>query len=287
MNIEIDGQSVFVGQGGVEWRAELPTLFMMHGAGMDRTVWVLLGRYFARHGYNVVLADLPGHGFSGGKPLTTIGAMANWVWTLLDTLAEKTELSLDDVSLCGHSMGSLVCLQAAADRPDTTKRLILMASGYPMPVGKPLLDAAEANDHAAIDMICFFSHAYSSMLGHNPVAGINVYNSAEVLLAQAKPGVLFTALSACNNYQGGEDAIEAVKGKMDVVVIAGDSDRMTPLPRKPEETLHARLDATLTLIPDCGHMMMAEQPEASLQALRKCLSVTTLSNSCSITLWIR
>ncbi len=269
MNIDIDGQSVFVGQGGVEWKADTPTLVMLHGAGMDRTVWVLLGRYFARHGYNVVLADMPGHGNSGGSPLTTIGANAAWLWSLLDTLAQQTELTLDHVTLCGHSMGSLVTLQAAADRPAQTSRLIMMASGYPMPVGQPLLDAAEANDVAAIDMICFFSHAYGSMLGNNPVAGISVYNSAEILLAQAKPGVLFTALSACNNYQGGEEAITSVKGQMDIVVIAGDSDRMTPIPRDSTATLHARLDATLELISDCGHMMMSEQPEASLQALKK------------------
>jgi len=250
MNIEVDGHSVFVGQGGVEWKANTPTLVMMHGAGMDRTVWVLLGRYFARHGYNVVLADMPGHGKSGGSPLTTIGANAAWVWNLLDTLTKQTALS---------------------HRPSQVSRLIMMASGYPMPVGKPLLDAAEANDETAIDMICFYSHAYSSMLGNNPVAGISVYNSAEILLGQAKPGVLFTALSACNNYQGGEEAIDAVKGQMDIVVIAGDSDRMTPMGRDPAAMLHTRLGATLELIDDCGHMMMAEQPEASLQALKRCL----------------
>ncbi len=87
MNIELDGNAVFVGRGGVDWQAGLPTLFMQHGAGMNRTVWVLLGRYFARHGYNVVLADLPGHGNSAGAPLPSIEANAEWLWRLLEALA--------------------------------------------------------------------------------------------------------------------------------------------------------------------------------------------------------
>ncbi len=109
------------------------------------------------------------------------------------------------------------------------------------------------------------------MLGNNPVAGISAYNGAEILLEQAKPGVLFTALSACNNYQVGEQAIAAIKGQMEIVVVAGGEDQMTPMPRDTAAMLHVRLGAHLELIPDCGHMMMSEKPEATLQALRRYL----------------
>jgi pimeloyl-ACP methyl ester carboxylesterase len=271
MNTELDGHNIYVGRGGVDWKAGLPTLMMLHGAGMNRTVWVLLGRYFARHGYNVVLADLPGHGNSQGAPLPSIEANALWLWRLLEQLAEESELDLQNVNLCGHSMGSLIAMHTAAEHVDQVKRLLLLGSGYPMPVGQSLLDAAEADDHLAIDMVCYFSHAYGSMLGNNPVAGISAYNAAEILLEQANPGVLFADLSACNNYKVGEQAIDAIKDQMEVVVIAGGEDRMTPLPREPSSALHIRLNAHLELIPDCGHMMISERPEATLQALRRYL----------------
>ncbi len=272
MSININGDMIYIGRGGVEWQAGLPTLMMMHGAGMDHTVWVLLGRYFARHGYNVVLTDLPGHGNSSGAPLPSIEANAEWVWHVLDELAKDAPLDLHKVSLCGHSMGSLVMLHAASLRASQTERLLLLGGGYPMPVGQPLLDAAEANDHTAIDMICHYSHAFGSVIGNNPVAGISVYNAAEILLERAKAGVLFTDLSACNNYQGGEQAMAAVKSQMDIAVIAGAADRMTPLPRNESASMHHQMGADLTLLADCGHMMMAEQPEATLQAMKRCLS---------------
>lgn len=271
MNTEINGHKVYVGRGGVDWQTGLPTLVMLHGAGMDRTVWVLLGRYFARHGYNVVLADLPGHGNSAGTALPTIEANAQWLWQLLEELASQSELDLDNVNLSGHSMGSLIALHAASEHVGQVKRLLLLGSGYPMPVGKALLDAAKANDHLAIDMVCYFSHAYGSMLGNNPVAGISVYNSAEILLEQAKPDVLFTDLSACNDYQSGEQAIAAIKDQMEIVVVAGSEDRMTPLSHDEAKALHKRLNAQLQVIPDCGHMMISEQPEATLQALKRYL----------------
>jgi len=268
MIIELNGAQVFVGQGGIDWQADRRTLVLQHGAGMDRTVWVLLARYFARHGFNVVVPDLPGHGASKGEVLSTIDEQAVYLWSLLDCLRAEHGLPETSVVLGGHSMGALLVTAAAGQRPDEVEQLLLLGAGYPMGVGQGLLDAAKANEQAAVDMIAIYSHCYSSQLGHNAVAGISVQNFAMALLERAAPGVLYADLQACNSYSGAEEAASNFKGRK-ATIIAGDSDKMTPL--KFSQNLATHLDAELVVVNNCGHMMMSEQPEQTLQAVKRVL----------------
>lgn len=271
MIIELNGVRVFVGQGGIDWQPGRRTLVLQHGAGMNRTVWVLLARYFARHGFNVVVPDLPSHGASEGDVLTSIDAQAGYLWSLLDCLQAKHGLPETQVVLGGHSMGALLATAAAGQRPDEVEHLLLFGAGYPMGVGQALLDAAEANKQAAVDMIAIYSHSYSSQLGHNSVAGISVQNFAMALLEQAGPGVLFADLQACNSYSGAEEAASNYKGRK-ATIIAGDSDKMTPL--KFTQNLADQLNAEIVIVNNCGHMMMTEQPEQTLQAVKRVLLST-------------
>ncbi len=268
MNIQLDGNTVFVGQGSVDWQPERRTLVLLHGAGMDRTVWVLLARYFARHGFNVITPDLPGHGASGGEPLTSIEAQAGFLWRLLDHLQAEHSLPDSPMVLGGHSMGALVVAEAAGQRADKVAHLLLFGTGYPMPVAQPLLDAAKANDQSAIDMIAIFSHCHQSQLGHNSVAGISVLNSAMALLERSAPGVLYADLSACNAYAGLAEAAAAY-GKGKTTVIVGDADRMTPM--RMSRNLIDSFGAELAILKQCGHMVMSEQPEQTLQAVKQAL----------------
>lgn len=269
MIIEYNKLAIFVGSGGAQWGAGLPTLVMQHGAALDRTVWVLLGRYFARHGYNVVIPDLPGHGASDGQPLSSIEENALWLNGLVAQLAQSHPLAVDELIYCGHSMGSLIMLEAASVQPDKVAKLVLLGSAVPMVVGDALLDAARDNDHAAIDMINMFGHAFGSRIGNNPVSGISAYNTMEALLERANDGVLFADMNACNEYKNGETAARSIADTVTSTVISGDADRMTPT--KLGAKLADMLNGKFTLLKDCGHMMMSEQPEETLQALKQAL----------------
>jgi len=270
MIVDYNKQAIFVGSGGAQWRADQPTLVMQHGAALDRTVWVLLGRYFARHGYNVVIPDLPGHGASEGEALESIAANASWLNALVGHLAQSHPLQTDKLIYCGHSMGSLVTLEAASMQPEKMAKLVLLGSAVPMVVGDALLNAARENDHAAIDMINMFGHAFGSRIGNNPVSGISAYNTMEALLERADDGVLFADMNACNEYKNGEAAARSLVGKVTSTVISGDADRMTPT--KLGAKLAQTLEGKFTLLKDCGHMMMSEQPETTLQAMKQALA---------------
>ncbi len=269
MDISIDGQAAYVNTGGMTWQDGLPVMCLVHGASLDHSVWMLYSRYFARHGYNVAAPDLPGHGRSAGKPLPTIELMGAWVDRLLE------QMNATAVHLAGHSMGSLVALEAAATTPDRYQRLQLLGTAYPMAVGEPLLSAAFDNHPAAIDMVSVYGHAYSSQLGGNPVAGINIMQTAKTLMGMAGPGVMHAGLNACNEYTAGIQSAQRVTAGCSLLL--GERDMMTP-PRGAGELAEA-LSARVDILAGCGHMMMAEQPEATLQAMLRAFAPEPESKS--------
>jgi len=146
MNFTVDGRQAFAYTAAHAIEPAKPTIVFVHGAGLDHSLFGLQSRYFGYHGFNVLAVDLPGHGRSEGPPLPAIGAMADWIFRLLD--AQK----MGKASVVGHSMGSLVALECAARQPARVERIALLGTGYPMKVGEAFLDAAKRNDPAAYDM---------------------------------------------------------------------------------------------------------------------------------------
>jgi len=258
MRVNIDGLSIFANTGGEPHTSGAPTIAFIHGAAMDHTAWILLARYWAKSGYNVVAIDLPGHGLSEGQPLTTIEQNADVVEQLLVQL----EL-LENLVLIGHSMGSLIALECAAAIKQTSV-LGMLGTTFPMAVSKHLLDAAQANDHSAIDMISLYGHSFGGQLGGNPVAGIHAQNFGERVMEQAAPGVMYTDLKACDRYKRGSSTAQQVNCRAGLIL--GELDAMTPA-ASVSTLLDALPDGIKIMLPDCGHMMMTEKPEETHRAL--------------------
>jgi len=258
MELTVNGKAVHAATGGKDFDPALPAVIFVHGAGLDRTVWALQTRYFAHHGHGVLAVDLPGHGKSGGPPLTTIPAMGDWLAALIDAAG------LDQAALVGHSMGSLVALECAARHGAKVRALALVGAAAAMPVHPDLLAAAEANDRSAYDAICFWGFSRPAQLGRDKAPGMWMVGSSVELLAHGAPGVLHSDLAACAAYKDG--LASAAKVKCPVRLILADSDFMTPL--KGGKALANAFHAADTIILNrCGHMIMAEQPDATLDAL--------------------
>ncbi len=191
--------------------------------------------------------DLPGHGRSGGAPLPTIAAMADWTAALLDAASVST------AHLIGHSMGSLIALETAARHPARVSALSLIGTAATMTVGPDLLKAAEANDHDAVDMVSIWGLGYQAELGGSLAPGLWMHSGARRVLQNCRPGVLFNDLSACNAYQN--------------ALILGERDMMPPA--RAGKALAAALPKARTVVlPGAGHMMMVERPDELLAALQ-------------------
>ena len=104
MEFKVGRSRVFAATGGQAFDPDRPAVIFVHGAGNDHTVWHGPSRYFAYHGRSVLAFDLPGHGRSGGKALSTIEDMASWLVRAIDAIG------IDRVAIAGHSMGGLIAL---------------------------------------------------------------------------------------------------------------------------------------------------------------------------------
>ena len=259
MRLSVAGSEVYAYTGTRPLDAALPTVVFVHGAAHDHSVWALQSRYFAYHGRNVLAVDLPGHGRSGGAALATVEAIADWIPALMRAA------DVGAATLVGHSMGSLGALECAARHPECVTRIALVGPAAPMAVAETLLDAAKRNDHVAFELITGWSYSAGAQLGGNRVPGIWLTGNALRLIERTKPGVLYADLTLCNTYAAGLAA--AARVRCPALVIVGARDIMAP-PKNAKDLIRTLPDARVVELPDCGHALMAEKPDAVLDALR-------------------
>ncbi len=225
---------------------------------MDHSVWTLQARYFAHHDANAVAIDLPGHGRSEGPPKPSIEAMGDWVAKVIDAL------ETGPAALVGHSMGALICLQAASRHPSHVERLALLGVSPTMPVHPALLEAAAANLPLAGELVSSWGHGPAGHVGGNRAPGGWLMGHALKLLEQAPKGVLHNDLAACNAYGNGTAAAAAVR--CPTLLISGTDDRMTPA-REAAKLARMIEGAKLIEVKGSGHLMLTEKPDETLDAL--------------------
>jgi pimeloyl-ACP methyl ester carboxylesterase len=259
MKLSVNGAEVFAATGGRDFDRSLPAVVFIHGAGFDHSAWALHTRWFAHHGFSVLAPDLPGHGRSAGPSLGSIADMADWTAALLAAAGAPK------AHLIGHSMGSLVALETAARHPDRVYALSLIGTAATMTVGPDLLNAAEANEQDALDMVSIWGLGFKAELGGSLAPGLWMHGGAQAVLKTCEPGVLFRDLSACNSYANALAAAATVK--VPTTLILGDRDMMTPA--KAGKALAAAIPhAKTVVVPGAGHMIMAERPAELLAALK-------------------
>ena len=258
MELIVNKQKVFIATGGKEFNANKPALVMLHGAGMDHTVWSMQARYFAHHGFSVLNPDLPGHGRSDGPPPASIEEYMKWVLRLI------VEVKAREIHLIGHSMGSLIALASSAELGEKMVKQALLGTLPHIQVHPNLLEAAQKNEHVAYETIVGWGVGPKAQIGGNRAPGAWVTGASMRLLEASKRGVLGNDLNACNSWKAGLETCSKVL--CPTLLLLGSNDKMTPPKGTRAMSEILRASSTITL-PDAGHMMMVEQPEQTLDAL--------------------
>ncbi len=263
MQIQVNSHSTYAYTGGKDFNPALPTVVLIHGVLCDHSVWALQSRYLANHGWNVLAIDLPGHCRSEGAPPATVQEAALFIQALLDALSVK------QAALVGHSFGSLIALQAAANMGPRICHLVMVGTAYPMKVSQALLDASLNEPDKALHMTNVFSRA---TLAPPSGAGAWVFGASlalgrRVLASNKTANVFHTGFNACNSYDQGLQAMAAVT--CPVLMVLGESDQMTtpknaqPLITQAKESgKHLQVE----MIPN-GHHQMSESPDQTLDAI--------------------
>ena len=259
--------------GGKPFDPGLPCVAFIHGALHDHSVWTLLARWCAHHGHGVLAVDLPGHGRSHGPVLASVQDHGAWLLALLDAAGVQQP---GQATLVGHSMGSLIGLEAAAQAPARIGRLLMVGSAYPMKVSPALLDTAASAPLKAIAMVNALSISTLAAKPSFPGPGMWLHGANRALMQRTLAGAHATGcavnlfhhdFSVCDRYDQGLQAAARVSAR--VTLVLGSQDQMTP-PRAARE-LGSALRARVVTLPS-GHSLPAEVPDGVLGALQDALA---------------
>ena len=263
METRIDGRTVRCATGGRSLDGDEPSVVLVHGAGGDRTVWQLQTRWIAHHGYRAAAVDLPGHGGSDGPAPGSIAEMGEWLAATVDSLG------LAPAHLVGHSMGTFVVLEAAAQRPEVARSLVLLGTAGAMPVHPALQAAADADDRMAGRLITSWGIGSRAHTGGHASPGMWLIGGNTSLLDRARPGVLAGDLAACAAYDGAEAA--AARVQCAVTLVLGREDKMTPNKRA-AAMIDAFADARTVYLDRVGHFLQIESPIPVRRAIAEALA---------------
>jgi pimeloyl-ACP methyl ester carboxylesterase len=230
-----------------------PPLVLIHGAGGHRLFWPTQIRRLPQQ---VVYAlDLPGHGESPPPGESTVGGYAA---RILDWMRA---VDVREAVLVGHSMGAAIALTAAL-RSQAVVGLVLLGSGGSLPVHPELLRLTEARDTFPMAVERVVRGSFSRSTDQHFV------ELAHQRMLAADPAVFHMDFVACSHFD-----VRRQLGQIGCpgLVVCGAEDRMTS-PEQNRALAEGLPEAELFLVPEAGHMVMLERPEAVAERIQQFVS---------------
>ena len=224
---------------------EKKSILFIAGAGMDHRLVRSLKLPDSVFNKPLII-DLPGHGESKGSSSKTIESYSKF---LIDCLEN---FDLNNLSLCGHSMGGLIALEMAMQKVFSIQSIVLVNSIYPTRVAEPLLAKARVSNGDAADFIIKYG-LYKRLLGIK-----NAFSEKNDL-------VMLDDLEACNNYQLDLNKIKDLE--IPISIILGSKDRLVDL--KAVEKFSVEVPSQTFTIDDAGHFLFFEQPDELSELITK------------------
>jgi len=155
---KVNNQKIYASDAGKGIDPKKETLVLLHGSGLSHIVWSLTEQYLSNQNFNVLSLDLPGHGNSEGKCLTSIEDIADWLENVFQ------ELNLEKLNLAGHSQGCLEILEYSSRYPNRINKLIFVGGSYKMPVNQDLIDLAESGNPDSVKLMMKWGYEGSKNL---------------------------------------------------------------------------------------------------------------------------
>jgi 3-oxoadipate enol-lactonase len=234
-----------------------PPLVLLHGAAGGQYVWLEQRRLATAQ---VITLDLPGHG--GSQPALAsveICRYAELVAAFTSALGHERFIPV------GHSMGGAVALTLALDFPARIPALVLIATGARLPVSEFVFAAIDTSFDQFGELLA--QTAYAPQTDRALVKRFTtgpLQTSRDQARADFETCVLFD-----------------VRGRLEEIavptlLIAGAQDQLVSTGRM-MQLASGLADCQLRTIPDAGHMVMQEQPDAVNQAIQAFVERVTSS----------
>lgn len=268
-------QSRFVEAGRLRWHVQVmgegPALLLLHGTGAATHSWRGLAPLLAEH-FTIVAPDLPGHGFTTGRPAgrLTMPAMARAVGDLLHALDMRPH------AVIGHSAGAAVAVRMALDGIAEPKAIVgLNAALLPFPgLGAKLFPTL-----ARMLFVNPFAPHFFARLARNPgetarflarstgsridAAGVECY---ERLFATS--GHCAGAITMMADWDLAALKRDLPRLATPLLLIHGGNDSAIPIAAAREAAAMVG-DGRLTALPILGHLAHEERPAEVADLIRQ------------------
>jgi pimeloyl-ACP methyl ester carboxylesterase len=233
-------------------------LVFLHGAGGLLPDDPFLAKLASR--YRVFAPCLPGYEDSEGEE--HIRDMLGFVLHGFDVI---DALGLDRPVLVGHSMGGMIAAEMAAVAPHQVDRLALIASA-----------GLWLDDHPIPDLFALLPFELAPKLFHDAELGAKLLTEGMdftdmkwlqgFMVTNARRMGMASKLLFPIPERGLRERLYRVRARTQL--IWGESDALVP-PVYGEEFAREIRGATLIRIPEAGHMVTIEKPDAVLEALAR------------------
>jgi magnesium chelatase accessory protein len=261
---------------GVRLRYEVggsgPPLVLVHGLGGAASNWAGLAPALARR-FRVLVPDLPGHGGSGALPAA---ASMNAFADRIELLAAREAML--PAAVVGHSAGGLVALRLAARSPETVTAVVLAASAGISTARRAAQLTVEALGLVRPGRI--FAGCRGAIVRYPALRylafgwwGVSDPPALSAVAVEAFLGAaaLHTDTVSLGRALVRDDVrLDLERVSCPCLVLWGARDNWVLLEDGYE--LARRLRAPLRLIPDCGHLLIGERPDACQDAIGSFLS---------------
>lgn len=244
----------------VEVEGDGPPVVLVHGLGLSRKLWNRLAA--ALDGYKVVRVDLRGAGRSRELERGEL-SLERWA---SDLGAVLDNLELERPVVVGHSLGAAIALKLALERPDRVDALVLMGGEADLANLAPRM-LASAERIESVGLETWIEDFWSK---NPPFAERSLQRDGEILdeyrnlLLENDPTDYVRqcrAIAAAERLSGRLDEV----GHPVLVVVGGLDDRT--LPEHGRELARALPNGRLVELPEAGHTIPLEAPEATAEAI--------------------
>jgi len=263
----VDGRPIFYRIGGSG-----PAVILIHGFGDTGEMWAPLAPRLAAH-HTVIVPDLPGLGQSRPESPSARYDMASVARTLH---AFMQQLGVHREVVIGHDIGLMVAYAYAAQFPAEVTKLALMDAPIPGvgPWNQVLLSQATVQFHffgpwaeqlvAGRERI-YLNHIWDTFAFHSE--RLTESTRARYAASYAQPGTMHAAFSYFGGlYSDADDNATFAKTPltMPVLAMAGEKSLGSLIA---DFGKAVATNVQPSIIPDSGHWLMDENPDATMAAL--------------------